>query len=838
MKRYFLWTLRKNLQSGRSLYLLTIFGVALGVASFLSVQIINCSALATFRGALKAVGSDADLTIQSRILALDENIFPDVLSISGIVRAWPTYELDVAVKDSGGLLLDVVGVDLLAPVPWSWKGNRGKISQALIQPGWIAITPQLARAQGWSVGDQLQVSCGPRQAQLFIGALVDFTQTSALASTKLAIMDISQAQGLLGQPGKIHQIHVKSEHKDLSKLKARLESILGPSVQVLTPKQRENEAAGLLKAFRLNLTALSLISLLVGIFVVYTSSQSLLVRRRRELGVLRSLGATRSQVLALVLAEVSIVGALGVLLGVGLGYWVARTNMDTVSATLTQLYILKEIESLQVPLLLYVLAAIVGIGAALAGAIIPTLDLALSNPKSLLSIRVMHEKRMHLVFPLFMIGMAVLIAAGSWFWFLARDWQPAGFVLGVALLVALPFFTPILVRMITSLPMVGFGIGFGFNSLATRLGTITFPVASLAIAVSMMIGVTLMTSSFRQTLGMWIQTSIQADIYVQSKSWRGRGDETGLGAELVSKLTSMEDILAVDRLRKFPVFSGNQRIFLVGVEASLPLGESRFPLLEGNPRNTFRKLEEGSVLVGETLAKKRNLGIGDSLPLSTPNGEVELNIAAIYYDYSPGQGLAVVDLDTMENLYGPGSIHSLALYLKPGRDNEEVLNRLKTQYMGQPVMFRSNLRLREEILEIFDETFAVTRLLQGMSLLIAVAGIILTLLILAREQTSELAVYRSIGAQRSQLFRFFLGKGLGLGVSGLALGLCGGIALAAILVFIINRAYFGWTIQIHWPWVLILIQVGTILGATVLASLYPALRASSTPGTQLCREDL
>ena len=141
-------------------------------------------------------------------------------------------------------------------------------------------------------------------------------------------------------------------------------------------------------------------------------------------------------------------------------------------------------------------------------------------------------------------------------------------------------------------------------------------------------------------------------------------------------------------------------------------------------------------------------------------------------------------------------------------------------------------------MEIFDQTFAVTRLLQGTSLLIAVAGIILTLLVLAREESAELALYRSLGAQRSQLFRIFVGKGLGMGVAGLLLGLAAGVALAGILVFVINRAYFGWTIQVHWPWGTVLAQAATILAAAVLASLFPALAASRTPATQLSREDL
>jgi putative ABC transport system permease protein len=180
----------------------------------------------------------------------------------------------------------------------------------------------------------------------------------------------------------------------------------------------------------------------------------------------------------------------------------------------------------------------------------------------------------------------------------------------------------------------------------------------------------------------------------------------------------------------------------------------------------------------------------------------------------------------------------VALYLHPQHDPEAVVDQLKAMLPQAPLTFTSNRRLRVEVMRLFDQTFAVTRLLQWMSLLIAVCGIALMLLILAREQIPELALYRSLGATRRQLFRLFVGKGLGMGMAGLCLGFIGGVLLAAILIYIINRTYFGWTIQPYVAWGPIVQQAVTILGAAVLASLYPALRASRTPATELSRDAL
>ena len=841
MTRYFVRSLGTHIRGGRTLYFLTIFGVALGVASVICIQIINRNALAAFRGGIQAVSGDADFSVLGRTPTFPERLYREVLAEKGVAAAWPIYRVDVALVDREAFFLEVLGLDFVAPVRIPWKGDRVDISEALARPGWVAVTPQLAEQMGWGVGDAFEVSSGSRRVRLVVGALVDFQRVSPVASRKLAVMDIAQAQSLLGRPGKIHQIDIRVvAGTDLSDLISRLQARLGPSVQILTAQQRENLAAGLLSAFRLNLTALSLISLFVGLFLVYSSTQALLVRRRSEFGLLRSLGATRWQVFGLILGEVIVLGVLGVALGLPLGYWAAKANVDVVSSTLSNVYLLEAIESLHMPLWLYMLAALIGVGGAMAGALFPALDMSRKDTKTLLAVFTLHERMGSMALPLFVIGVSILLGTGLWFWLFGWNWKPAGFVLGIAILMAIPLFTPFLIQRITARIRVrGFGLGYSLKSLGVRLQTTSFAVSSLAIAVSMLIGITLMIGSFRRTVEVWVNTSVKADIYVSTPSWRGRQSEATLEADLVSALAAHQGVVAVDRLRKFFVYSGERRISLAGVDMGLPGGETRFPLLEGEPSQVLGQVrDEGAVLIGETLARKVGLGVGDRLSVFGPGGEVKLPIAGVYYDYSPGGGMAAVDMRTMNRHFGPGPIHSLALYLEAGQDPERLVDELKARYAGTPLRIRSNRHLRERVFKIFDQTFAVTRLLQAMSLLIAVCGITLTLLILARERISELAVYRAIGAFRRQLFWIFVGKGLGMGLLGFGLGVVGGVPLAAILIFVINRAYFGWTIQVYWPWMPVLQQTATILIAAILASLYPALRASQAPATELSRDDI
>lgn len=840
MIRYFLQATGAHLRQAPSLFLLTVFGVALGVASVLAIQIINRNAIGAFSAGIRAISGEVDLSVLGQTTAFDENLYPQVLGVEGVAAAWPLYQVDVALAGRESFFLQIYGIDLFSGVRPPWSTTPEDLSEAVTKLGWLAVTPALAEEMGWAEGDSIQVTSGTRRVDLVIGALVDFQKMSPLASRKLAVMDIAQAQGLLGTAGLIHQIDVRmQEGSDREELRLRLQERLGTSVQVVTPEQREKQAADLMGAFRLNLTALSFISLFVGLFLVYTSTQASLLRRRTEFGLLRSLGATSVQVFGLILGEVVLLGVLGVVLGLPLGYWVARGNVEMVSSTLTNFYLLQEIESLELPFSLYVLASCVGVGGAIAGALFPALDMSRRDSKSLLSVTTLHERVGSAAVPLFVAGWLLLGLTGTWYWIWGQGWKPAGFVLAVAILLSLPLLTPFLIQKICArITVRGFNLAYALKTLSTQLQNTSFASASLAIAVSMLVGITLMIGSFRETVQLWVQTTVQADIYITTPSWRADPEAT-MDEGLVARIVAHPGVISSVELRRIFVSTGDKRISIAGVEMKLAAaGQSRFPLLEGDRLEVLQQLkDQGAVLIAEPLARKSGLEVGDRLTLYGPRGMKEFPIAGIYYDYSSDVGSAAMDLATMNEHFGMAPINSLSLYLEPDREPEQVIDELRARFPDIPLRMRSNQHLREEIFEIFDQTFAVVRILQVMSLLIAVCGIMLTLLVLARERISELALYRALGASRLQIFRVFVGKGLGMGLIGLSLGTVGGTVLAAILIYLINRAYFGWTIQAHWPGWPVVQQYATILAAALLASLYPAFRASKTPATELSRDD-
>jgi putative ABC transport system permease protein len=839
--RYFLKSLATHFGDGRSLFALSVLGVALGVASVLSIQIINRNALGAFEGSMRAISGDADFSILGRTPTIPETLYPQVLADPGVAGAWPLYRLDVALAGRDEIYLQILGLDLFAPMQIPWRETPDTTASPLWNPGWAAVSPELATRQGWDVGDFFEVTSGSTRTTLQVGALVDFRSTSPLANSRMVVMDIAQAQSAFGGRGLIHQIDVQvREGSDLERVKGRLSRALGPAVQILTPEQRRHQASGLLGAFRLNLTALSLVSLFVGGFLIYSSTQASLVRRRNEFGLLRSVGTTRGQVLGLILGEVALLGAIGVLLGLPLGYGVASLSVERVSGTLTNLYLLEEIETLQLPTWLYAMAAAIGVGGAVGGALLPALEVSRRDARSLLLAYTLQERSGAGAFRLFLIGCLVLLLGLSGYFAFARDWRPGGFALGVTLLIGLPLMTPWVVKQVTrAMTTRGFGLRYGMKALGLRLQTTSFAVAALAVAVSLLIGITLMIGSFRRTVEIWINATVNADVYITTESWGRAHSAAALDEALVHELGTLPGVAQMDRLRQLRVYSGDRRISLAGVDMSLSADLGQFELIEGDLASALRRCrEEGAVIISEPLARKGGLGVGSTLLVTGPDGEVEFGIAGISYDYSNEAGAAATDLGTLERAFGPGPINNIGLYLEDGVDPQEFVDGLKGRYADLPLVIRSERSLREEVLRVFDQTFAVTRLLQAISLLIAVCGVALTLIVLARERISELALYRALGARRIQIFRVFLGKGLGIALFGLAMGTGGGLALALILILLINRAYFGWTIAFHWPWGALAEQALTIVTASVLASLYPALRASRTPATELSRENL
>lgn len=840
MTRYLTASLRAQWRSGRMLALLSILGVALGVAAVLSIQIINRSALGAFQGTVRAISGTADLTVTGSTPFFPDSVYRTLIADRAVARAYPVVQVSVAMADSAGGFLDLYGLDLLQALelPVGARDTAAGAGDPLRTPGWVAVGRAFAQTRALAVGDSLMVTSGSRRVQLRVGALLDLEDLAPLASPNLAVMDIAQAHDRFAPDGGLSQVDlVLAEGSNREEAASRLAAALGAGYAVQQPEEREAQAASLLDAFRLNLTALSLISILVGLFLVYSALQASLVRRRTEFGLLRSLGASPRQVATQILGQAGATGTAGVILGLPLGWGLARLNLDSVSETISSLYLLPAVERLVVTPALVALGLAVGIGGAILAALPSALAVARESPTALLSPLTIHRQVKSRATPMLLTGLALLAATGVWYLAAGHTWRPAGFVLAAVLLAGLALVTPATVSGLTRPVVVrGFGPGFAARTLSAELQTTSVAVAALAVAVSLLVGITVMVESFRGTITDWVATTVRADVYLTTPSWARATALAPLDSAWLATVTGLPGVDRVDRLRAVPVMAGDRRIFLAGIDLSLPLAD-RFRFQAGNPATAEPRVRDGTAaLISEPLSRRLGLGPGDTLRLERPGGVVVLPVAAVYYDYGNESGAAVVSLATLDRTFGAGPISNAALYLSPGTDPDAMVDLVRAQDPEAPVLVRSNRRLRAEVFRIFDQTFAITLGLRAMALLIAVAGITLTLLIQARERLASTALYRSLGATPGQIFRLFLGKGIAMTAMALVLGAGAGAILAVILTRVINRAWFGWTIALEWPIGPLAGQALLLLFATAAASVYPALRASRVSATDLSRE--
>lgn len=828
MGRYLWRQMAGRLVQAPLLFLLTVAGVAVGVASVVTVQLLNQSAVAAFQETLEVTTGSADVVVRPYGPSLLARVLRDVLGTEGVTAAAPVQEVSVRIGDGEGAgpssHMEILGVDLLGQAGGGGGLLRGaeadpRALDVMISASGLAVTTAAARAFGVGPGDTLVVGHGSRIHPLPVVMTWEDDQIRG-------VMDLAWSQERFGAT--LTRLNVQGDASTRPPVLAEaLGTRLGAGVRVTTLVEEGLEAGSLLSAFRLNLTALSLISVFVGAFLVYGTTRATLVRRRPELGVLRSLGATRSQVLGLILAEVAFLGLAGVAIGFPLGYLAARGNVDAVSGTLTNLYLLDAISRIVVPAWLILMSVAVGVGAALAGGILPALETAATRTRALLTSEA-YDLRGTLTPGRLAAGGTLAAAAG-----LAAAWLPTlphgGMVAAFLLVVAMPLFAPLVIRIVAApLRPARLGLSYAVRSLTHRLASAGVAVAGLAVAVAMMVGITVMVASFRGSLSTWIEATVQADVYVSAAAWRGDRDAPGLSPDIQAALARVPGLMAADRVRGFSGRAAGRAVSLRGVDLALEGTPERFHVLAGTPP-TGAELDgetPGRVIVSEPLARKAGLAPGDVLELETPTGTVYPVVAAVVRDYGSERGAVTMDLARMAAWFGPGEPHGAALYLEDGTDAPAVVQSLRAELAEHGLTIRPNRALRDNALRVFDQTFRITTVLQAMALLIAAVGVTLTLFVLGHDEAGTLALYRALGASRRQVFDFFVAKGMAIAVLGLLLGaVCGG-ALAAVLIHVVNPAYFGWSLDVHVPLGTLLRQSLWILLAAALAAVPPALMAS------------
>ncbi len=849
--------------------LLSIAGVALGVLASVGIGTANIQVLRSFEQGVTTIAGPATLEIAGHELGVDESAITAVRTVEGVVSAAPVIEESVVVAqgEPRGQALQILGLDLLAEVGTRGfeipQANTEVALEALLAPDALYLGRQVAADWNLGVGSIVEVTVGGRLVRLRVVGLIHNEAARSSLWDRLAIMDIAAAQLLFQSIGRLDRIElVTTPDRPFDDIVASVRAVLPPHLVVQRPAQRTKQVENMVWAFQLNLSVMSWVGLLVGMFLIYNTIAFAVAQRRREIGIYRALGMTERRVAGLFLVEAGLLGLLGGLLGGLGGVWLAGILVSLVSRTVTDLYapVASGELTLSMDMLTFTAVAkgmLLGTVVSMVGALGPSVEAGRTVTVRALApgdYESTHQLRVGLCG---WISLILLVLAG-----LCSLMGPVGdlplfgYLATICLLGALSFLAPLCIQALgmrrprqeSKTMMLGGSLRLiAADQAARHTGRNAVTVSALMVGLSIMIGVAVMVRSFRDTVEIWVDETVMADLIVAPQSWL-QGKQAGQASRALpgtwrSTLSAIDGIAAVDTLREVYVDVAGQPVALVSRDLRLHAQRSRYLMLHGDSSAALqRAAETGGILLSEVLANRLRLREGEKVTITTPAGRTAVSVEGIFYDYATDGGKMVMDRTWYQRQWHDDRVTVFSIYLAAGADAEHVRQAIVTQVVGldgvtvPPLVIR-NRELRQEILDIFDRSFVLTYVLEAIAVLVAMLGIVNTLVTAVLERRREFATLRAIGASTRQVERLVLWEAAYLGLIGAVLGVVGGLLLALVLIHVINKQSFGWTIQMTVPGGVILQAVGLALTAALVAGYWPARWAARQPVVEGLREE-
>ena len=816
---------------------LMVLGITLGVAVAVAVDLANASATRAFDYSTDAVAGRATHQVVAGPQGLDEAIYFDLrregLASDGVSAA-PIVSEYVYSPQLGGRPFQMLGMDPLVEAPFRnylFAGGSvplGELAGLLTRPGAILLSSEVADYYGLAPGAELELEVGGYERQaVLIGLLEPADDLSQRALDGLLLADIATAQELAGRTGRLDRIDLILPGDDTAAV-AQIRASLPPGASLVPVEARSGTIAEMTAAFRLNLLALSLLALVVGLFLIYNTMTFSVVQRRGLFGTLRCLGVTRQEVFALVLSEALLVGVLGATLGLGLGIVLGRGAVSAVTQTINDLYFVITVQDIHIAASSLVKGALLGIVATVLVAAPPAWEAASVPPRLALSRSGLEGKAQRAVVVV-ALGSLVLAAIGAGLLAIPTRSLVTSFAGTFAVVVGFATLTPLATTLFMRAATGLLGTVWGaLGRMAPRnviksLSRTAVAVAALMVAVSVTIGVSLMIGSFRYTVVTWLDQILQGDVYVSAPGRTSTQATTPLDPAVVEIARAWPGVDQVDLVRTATVESPDGPVTVFGVD-NPDFGERPFLSAEVPQDAVWQAMQAGAVTVSEPYANLTGLPRrGGTVTLNTALGPREFPVVGIYYDYVTSQGTVSMSLDTYRELWGDEAVTAVALRLPPGSDADQVARELGDALAPvQRLFVRPNQALRDEAMAIFDRTFAITGALQLLATVVAFVGVLSALLSLQLEKQRELGILRAVGLTARQLWGLVM---LETGLMGTVAGLLAmptGLVLSLILIYIINRRSFGWTLQMQVDPAPFIQALVVAIVAALLAGIYPA----------------
>jgi putative ABC transport system permease protein len=813
--------------------LLTLTGIALGVAVFVGMHTANQSVVFAFRQTIDRIAGATQLQVSAGEPGFEESVLERVQATPGVRVAVPVIEAVVSPENRGQGDLLILGVDMTGDRSlrkYDLEGGDDVIDDPLVflaQPDSLIVTKPFAERNGLSSGSRIPLSTmqGPKTFTVR-GIMKSGGLTSAFGGN-VAVMDIYAAQKMFGRGRMFDRIDLAvNEGADVDQVRKELESQLGPGFQVETPESRGRQFESIAAVYRMSANITSLFALFIGMFIIYNTFAIAVTQRRSEIGILRALGATRGQIRTLFLGESAVAGIVASAVGVVAGIALARAMATYISGFMGEVYGIGErAEQIATDPRLIGAALLIGTATSLLAALIPASNAARVDPvkalqKGKYQVLTAGENRIRQI-------VAILLAATAITFVLAGQHGGmlyAGYMLAVLAVLMTPWASLQISKMLRSplkwiRPVEG---TLAADSLIQSPRRTSGVVAALMLSIALVVALGGLARASYGSITKWFDMELNPDLFVstsESATKRSYRFPESIGAE-IAQTSGVELVQTVREARL--VLDGSP-VMLVATDL-LSLRSRIEPLVvQGDSWGMFRDAAAGrAAIVSDNLATLRHLRLGDGLDIPTPTGNLRLPIAGIVTDYSDQLGTILIDRSVYKQRWNDSSVNLFRVYIQKGASEQAVRQELLNRLSSQTRLFvLTNHDLRQYILNITDQWFGLTYVQIAVAILVAVLGIVNTLTVSIIDRRRELGVLRAVGALRAQIRHTIWLESLAIGFLGTVLGL----ALGAIQLYysleITRRDVAGLRLGYEYPAAVAALVLPIILGSALASAIGP-----------------
>ncbi len=821
---------------------LALTGIALGIAVVIAIDLALESSLQSFQQINQVVSGKTTHRIIARDGSLDEKLYTQLRVELGIPNLAPVLQGNVQITTNSQEHFRIYGIDPFIEdtfqSTWQLQSNRQKPVFSLIrlvsEANTALIGKKTAEQLGLDINDNLTISTSNGSLDLKIIGFLN--QTDAISNQilkNLIITDISTTQEILNQPGKLSFIEFKAKNdKNYISFLEAIRQHLAADILLTSSQNQIQSMRQMTRAFSINLKALGMLSLLIGMFLIYNTMTFLVIQRRRLIGSLRCIGVTRRQIFTLIITEALLLGIIGSLLGIVIGVLIGNGLLQLTSTTIETIYYqVDKVELIIHPEQLGK-GLLLGLGATFLAILPPAWEATKVTPNSSLIRSQLETKINKLTHTTGIVGL-VFVSSGMILAFISEKSVFLGlasiFILLFGFALMTPGCTVLLMKLFEKFSNNFLGI-LGVlppKMVSAEISRTGVAIAALMIAVSATIGMDLMINSFRQTVSDWITTSLRADYYISASDRKTSHHISPIDQRLKDKIAALPEVGMLSSVLHTQVISksGLIKVSVFELNDKSKHGFIFKQQIDGDLWQHFE--QQQAIFITESLAYFHGLNIGDTLFLETKKAKQAFTIIAIYSDYSGDQGHIAMTRKLYLQFWEDSGYTGIGIYTDKNTNLQQLETKLQN-LLTHDLALKSNHSIYKTSMEIFEQTFVITNALRWIAAGIAFTGIFSALLALQFERTKQFGILRAIGVTQRQLSLLILSE---TGLIGLTAGIFAipvGYFMAYILIFIVYLRSFGWTMAFHFNVSVIFQGLALALIAALLAGILPAIKMAKT----------